>query len=86
MSKFDDYENPEMMECAYMIAESLRAISHGDTYGPTGFEALSMALAGDGLSKPVSDAMSEIADAIHEHASALHRIADALEKKTEVSE
>jgi len=46
------------------LIEALTRIAHGGTSGPTGLEALAMAIAGERLHKPLSEAMTDIADSL----------------------
>ena len=55
------------------IARAISLIARGEE-GPAGLEMLSIALAGEGLSNPIGEALNNIA-------SALNNIAEALEAK-----
>ena len=58
------------------IITALTKIAHGGTAGPTGFEALAMAIAGDGLNKPLSAGMTDIADSLQSIADNIDRLID----------
>lgn len=60
-------------EQAQHIASALRDISYGGTSGPTGLEAVTMALAGPGVSghDSVASAIRDVADALREVAEAI---------------
>lgn len=59
------------------LVSAVRSIAHGPVSGPTGLEALSMAIAGSGefgssnLSTAITSAASEIAEALHAIARAI---------------
>lgn len=46
------------------IVTALTKIAHGGTAGPTGLEALAMAIAGERLHKPLSEAVDNVADSL----------------------
>jgi hypothetical protein len=58
--------------CAYRnLADATRLIAHGNNSGPTGLEAVAMALSGSGSGTNVADALMEIANAINRLAEAV---------------
>ena len=46
------------------LIEALTRLAYGTASGPTGLEALSMAIAGNGLYKPLSEAVDNVADSL----------------------
>ena len=60
---------------------AISTISHGGISGPTGFEALTMAIGGEGMpgENNVASSLSGIAQSIENIASAIVYLADTLE-------
>lgn len=58
------------------LIEALNRLSFGDANKPTGLEALAMAIAGDGLHKPLSAGMTDIADSLQSIADNIDRLID----------
>ena len=46
------------------LITALTRLAYGTASGPTGLEALSMAIAGNGLYKPLSEAVDNVADSL----------------------
>jgi len=70
--------NKEQLE---QLITAITRIAYGSVSGPTGLEALSMSIAGEGLSKPLSDAVYEVAEGLNNIADAIDRLAAALNKE-----
>ena len=59
------------------LIAAIRAVAHGDTVSPGGLESLGMALAGQGLERPISHALDGIAEALMEVAAAIRESKEA---------
>jgi len=71
-------EPANVVDGLYRVARSLSSISHGDSRGPTGLEALCMAIGGtgspgrdDGLTGAIRDGLADVADALRDVAAAI---------------
>lgn len=60
------------------LIEAITRLSFGDANKPTGFEALAMSIAGDGLNKPLSAGMTDIADSLQSIADNIDRLIDEI--------
>lgn len=58
------------------LIEALTRIAYGTSAAPTGLEALSLSIAGNGLSKPLSEAVSDVADSLQSIADNIDRLID----------
>ena len=74
-------EPEEIQEIVDQVTRAIRSIAHGVDYGPGGLEGLSMAIAGEGLRSPLSEAVQGVAESLSGIAEALDRIADLMEKE-----
>ena len=58
------------------LIEAITRLSFGDAHKPTGFEALAMAIAGERLHKPLSEAVDNVADSLQSIADNIDRLID----------
>ena len=73
----------ELHEALSGLTTAVTRISYGGTPGPSGFEALCMAIQGEnvpGKGGTLCESLDNIAMAINKHADAMDRIADVLER------
>jgi len=59
------------------LSASTRAIAHGDVTGPGGLEGLAMAVAGEGMESPLSNAVGYLSGAVE---TAAQDVADAIQR------
>jgi len=61
----DDELRTEIIDTLRAIRDAANSIK-SDQYGPGAFEAIAMALAGEGLRRPLGEALGDIATAVAE--------------------
>lgn len=58
------------------LINALEKLTYGTATAPTGFEALSIAIAGNNLNKPLSEAVGDVADSLQSIADNIDRLID----------